>query len=171
MTSLKLTDRLPINGIACALKPLVSRKGLGFRSLQVVVNPTAQGVGTLEDKLAHKRPHTTAGAFFVPAVLSYGGPCWAGFGLAGCQLARFPTPTRSATQSRRKDGGGSSTQVGAHLMKHAFIPSAALKARAATHRAMALAALSSDSSLASRVKRYNRYVMIARDLEVSHGAR
>lgn len=60
-------------------------------------------------------------------------------------------------------------------MKHALIPSAALKARAAAHRAMALAALSSNSSLAVRVKRYNSHIQIARDilqgLEVSHGAR
>lgn len=59
-------------------------------------------------------------------------------------------------------------------MKHTLIPSAALKARAAAHRAMALAALSSNSSLATRLKRYNAHQMIARDLEalgVPHGSR
>ena len=35
------------------------------------------------DRKAHKRPITTAGAFFVPAVPCYGGCAWETFGSAG----------------------------------------------------------------------------------------
>lgn len=53
-------------------------------------------------------------------------------------------------------------------MKHdpARNPSA-LCARASAHRAMAVAALHSDSSLSVRLKRYNRHMAIARSLEDS----
>lgn len=42
----------------------------------------------------------------MPAVFSciYGGPCEAGFGLAGSLGRRFPTLARSATHARRKAG-------------------------------------------------------------------
>ncbi|MDV7210127.1 hypothetical protein [Azotobacter beijerinckii] len=39
------------------------------------------------------------------------------------------------------------------------------KARAAAHRAMALAALHADSSLSVRLHRFNRHMAIARSLE------
>lgn len=51
----------------------------------------------------------------------------------------------------------------------------ALLARAAAHRAMAMSALSADSSLSSRLKRYNHHMTVARSLQaleapgVSHG--
>lgn len=41
----------------------------------------------------------------------------------------------------------------------------ALRKRAAAHRQMALTALHADSSLSSRLRRYNHHMMIARDLE------
>lgn len=48
-----------------------------------------------------------------------------------------------------------------------------LKIRASAHRRMALAALHADSSLSSRLKRYNDHMRIARSLEqvteVVHG--
>lgn len=49
-----------------------------------------------------------------------------------------------------------------------------LTGRAAAHRQMALAALHADSSLSSRLRRYNAHMAIARDLEaqeVPHGQR
>ncbi|WP_186375271.1 hypothetical protein [Pseudomonas oryzihabitans] len=49
-----------------------------------------------------------------------------------------------------------------------------LTGRAAAHRQMALAALHADSSLSSRLRRYNAHMAIARDLEalgVTHGQR
>ena len=45
------------------------------------------------------------------------------------------------------------------------------KTRAAAHRAMALAALHANSSLATRLARYNRHMSIARSLETVGGAR
>lgn len=42
--------------------------------------------------------------------------------------------------------------------------------KAAAHRAMAIAALHADSSLSSRLKRYNHHVEIARALEAVGGA-
>lgn len=49
---------------------------------------------------------------------------------------------------------------------HAFNPS---KIRAAAHRAMALAALHANSSLATRLARYNAHMAIARTLESAGG--
>ena len=53
-------------------------------------------------------------------------------------------------------------------MKHdpARNPSA-LRERASAHRAMATAALRSDSSLANRLRRYNHHMTICRDLEAT----
>jgi len=44
-----------------------------------------------------------------------------------------------------------------------------LAERAAAHRALALAALSADSSASVRLKRYRQHMQIARSLEVRHG--
>jgi hypothetical protein len=52
-------------------------------------------------------------------------------------------------------------------MKHALNPS---KNRAAAHRAMALAALHANSSLATRLTRYNAHMAKARALETAGGA-
>lgn len=41
----------------------------------------------------------------------------------------------------------------------------ALQQRAAAHRAMALSALRADSSLSTRLKRYNHHMTVARTLE------
>jgi hypothetical protein len=51
-------------------------------------------------------------------------------------------------------------------MKHALNPS---KFRAAAHRAMALAALHANSSLATRIARYNAHMVKARALEATGG--
>jgi len=61
---------------------------------------------------------------------------------------------------------GSSSHTGASLM-HALNPS---KIRAAAHRAMALAALHANSSLATRLARYNDHMAKARALEAAGGA-
>ncbi len=45
-----------------------------------------------------------------------------------------------------------------------------LKIRTLTHRRMALAALHADSSLATRLKRYNHHMDIVRALEAQGGA-
>lgn len=48
-----------------------------------------------------------------------------------------------------------------------LIPS---KIRAVAHRRMALAALHADSSLATRLKRYNHHMLAVRTLEATGGA-
>ncbi len=129
-----------------------------------VVTLLATGRENPNHKLAHMRPKTIAGAFFVPAVPLYGGRAWAGFGLAGCQLARFLTPRTAAAQSREKDGGSSKTQVGAPPMQ------SIRTIRAAAHRRMAFAALHADSSLSTRLARYTHHITKARALEAVGGA-
>ncbi|MFJ7885254.1 hypothetical protein ACIQYF_17530 [Pseudomonas sp. NPDC096917] len=52
-------------------------------------------------------------------------------------------------------------------MKHALNPS---KIRAAAHRAMALAALHANSSLSTRIARYNLHMAKARSLATKGGA-
>ena len=51
--------------------------------------------------------------------------------------------------------------------QHALIPS---NIRALAHRRMALAALHANSSLSTRLKRYNHHIEIARTLEAQGGA-
>lgn len=122
--------------------------------------------GDLNFKLAHKRPMTIAGAFSMPAMSLYGGRTWETFGSAGCQLARFANLRTAATHNRLATVRGSSTsQVGATSM-HALNPS---RLRAAAHRAMAIAALHADSSLSTRLKRYNAAMAKARALEAQGG--
>ena len=53
------------------------------------------------------------------------------------------------------------------LYMHALNPS---KIRAAAHRAMALAALHANSSLSTRLTRYNAHMVKARALEAAGGA-
>ncbi|MBD8191905.1 ash family protein [Pseudomonas fluorescens] len=108
---------------------------------------------------------TTAGVFFRPQLRVMAAVCGQASAWPGAYYPGIPTPCTAATQSRRKDGGGSSLKVGANHM-HAFNPS---KIRAAAHRAMALAALHANSSLATRLARYNAHMAIARTLESAGG--
>ena len=109
---------------------------------------------------------TTAGVFFRPQYRVMAAVCGQASAWPGAYYPGIPTPRTAATQSRRKDGGGSSQKVGASPM-HALIPS---KNRAAAHRAMALAALHANSSLATRLARYNAHMSKARALEAAGGA-
>lgn len=108
----------------------------------------------------------SAGAFFVPA-MCYGGCAWASFGLAGFLECRFPTLRTVATQSRRKDRGDSSTLGVITMASFRLFPTRSAPARAAAHRAMAKAALFSNSSTAVRLKRYNHHMSKARRLEAA----
>lgn len=108
--------------------------------------------------------NTIAGAFFVLAVLRYGGCAQGTFGCAGVLEFRSSTPAYSRRPSCGSDAGDSST-LGAPFVKyiHAPNPSARLT-RANAHRAMALAALRANSSLATRLKRYHHHMECARQL-------
>ncbi len=136
----------------------------------VTVSPVA-GFGDPDMKLAHMRPKTIAGAFFVPAVPLYGGRAWETFGSAGFLCPRFANLRTAATHNRLATVRGSSTtQVGAPPMKHlhALNPS---RLRAAAHRRMAFAALRADSSASVRLSRYQHHMAKARELELPGGAK
>lgn len=105
--------------------------------------------------------HPVAGAFFVPAIQSYGGCAWEAFGPAGALGCRFANLRTVTSIFLARDVGGSKIQ-GATTMQNARIASAA---RARAHRKMAISALKSDSSLATRLKRYRHHSAKARRLE------
>lgn len=123
-------------------------------------------------KLAHRRPHTAAGAFFVSAAKCYGGCAWGTFGCAGCQLSRSVNPRSAATHIRLTAIRGSSkTKVGASLMKHSHAPNPpSLQQHIASLKARAISALHADSSLSVRLARYNEAMRRARALETKGGA-
>ena len=108
----------------------------------------------------------SAGAFFVPAAC-YGGCAWDAFERAGFLWCRFSTPRTVATQSRGKDRGDSNTKGVLPMAKLRLFPTRNAPARAAAHRAMAKAALFSNSSAAVRLKRYNHHMDKARRLEAA----
>lgn len=108
-----------------------------------------------------------AGAFFVPALLRYGGCARETFGSAGFLLTRSANPCIAATHIRLAAIRGSFYLRRSSTM-HALNPS---KIRAAAHRAMARAALHANSSLRSRLARYNSHMEKARALEATGGVK
>lgn len=146
--------------------PTVALSKNGRYSLAVAAN-SAIGLGRPKSKRRIGAPITIAGAFFASAVPCYGGCVWEAFGPAGFLLPRSTNPRTAATLTRLVANGGSSPAKGATWMKHALNPS---KIRAAAHRAMALAALHANSSLATRLARYNAHMSKARALEAVGGA-
>lgn len=127
----------------------------GYRS-PVAAN-SATGFGDL-DRKAHKRPITTAGAFFVLAVPCYGGCAWETLGSAG-----YLSPVRQPAYScHPRLATRPQLQPRKELHMTTLIPS---KIRAIAHRRMALSALRANSSLSVRLKRYNDHMAIVRSLE------
>ena len=126
-------------------------------SLPVAAN-SAAGLGNPMKSRRNSAPIMIAGAFFVPAVTCYGGCAWETFGSAGFLDSRFTNLRTAATHSLGNERGSSSNQ-GALLM-HALNPSAR-STRAAAHKAMAFAALRANSSLSTRLKRYNHHMQLA----------
>ena len=110
-------------------------------------------------------PITIAGAFFVPAHPVYGGCAQDTFGCAGFLDSRSVNLRTAATLIRLTASRGSS-QIKELRHMHALNP---FKNRAAAHRAMALAALHANSSLATRLARYNAHMSKARALESAGG--
>ncbi len=134
----------------------------------VAVNPVA-GFGDPISKRRTSAHHPIAGAFFASAMSCHGGCAWETERSAGFRLPRFANLRTVASNDRLATVGGGSNQAnGAVPMKHdpALNPSA-LRERATAHRAMAVAALRTDSSLANRLRRYNHHMTIARELEAS----
>jgi hypothetical protein len=111
-------------------------------------------------KLAHKCPsNTKAGAFFMPVASRYDGRMWETSGSAGCQLSRFANLRTAVTHSFGDERGSSKPKVGASPMQ------SIRNLRAAAHRRMAFTALHADSSLKTRLARYQHHINQARVLE------
>lgn len=83
-----------------------------------------------------------------------------------CRVPFAPVrqPAHGCLPSFGDDGGSSYQQKELYPMIPTRNPSALL-ARAAAHRAMAMSALSANSSLSSRLKRYNHHMTVARSLQ------
>lgn len=77
-------------------------------------------------------------------------------------VSGIPTPRNVATQSRRKDRGDSLNK-GVTNMTKLRLSLAHIRAKA--HRRMAFAALHADSSLTTRLARYQHHIDLARRLE------
>ncbi len=155
--------------IALPILPNIAKRSRWRYGSPVTVNPVTGRRGP-NLRMAHKRPHSIAGAFFASAMSLYGGSCaWDTFGCAGVHSGRSANPRTAATSIRFAANRGSSYRPnGATPMKHshALNPSA----RAAAHKAMALAALRANSSLTTRLARYNHHMAQARSLEMVGGA-
>lgn len=136
-----------------------------YGSPKSTVNPVV-GFGRPSRYRRNSAPYTIAGAFFVPAVTLYGGCVQDTFGCAGFLYLRSTNLYTAATHSFGRERGSSQSDTGATPM-HALNP---LKIRAYAHRRLALAALRADSSLATRLKRYNAAKAKARALEAQGGA-
>ncbi|MDT9643749.1 hypothetical protein [Pseudomonas sp. JV245A] len=152
-----------LNNLQAITTVALSKNG---RYSLAVAAKSANGFGDPNPYRRTGAPITIAGAFFVPAYPFYGGCAWETFGSAGVLYARFANPRTAATLIRLATNRGSSSHTGATPM-HALNPS---KIRAAAHRAMALAALHANSSLATRLSRYNTHMAKARALESAGGA-
>lgn len=151
------SNPVPIKKAAAVL---AKASGHSYRLL--VAAKSASGFGDPISKRRTGAHFLVAGAFFVPAMPSYGGRAWETERSAGIRLPRFANPRTAATHIRLATVRGSSDQANGATPMHALNP---LKIRAAAHRAMALAALRSRSSLSVRLTRYNNHMAIARSLE------
>lgn len=107
---------------------------------------------------------TMMGAFFVPA-MRYGGCAWDTSRCAGSRVCRSANLRTVAPTSCLAAAGDDSTTHGVSPMAPRLFPTRIASARAAAHRAMAKAALFSNSSAAVRLKRYNQHIEKAHHLE------
>lgn len=107
---------------------------------------------------------TMMGAFFVPA-MRYGGCARDTSRCAGFLCDRSANPRTVAPIRCLAAAGDDSKHKGASPMASRLFPTRIASARAAAHRAMAKAALFSNSSAAVRLKRYNHHIEKARFLE------
>lgn len=144
---------------APSLSTIASRKHPAYSS--PVVTLLATGCRNLKISRRNSAQITTAGVFFRPQLRVMAAVCGRRSRLPGAYYPGIPTPHTAATQSRRKDGGGSNRKVGATPMNHIHT---ALKNRAAAHKAMAFAALRADSSASVRLGRYRKHIDRSRAL-------
>jgi hypothetical protein len=123
---------------------------------------SATDLGGSNSKRRNSAPITIAGAFFVPAMMCYGGLCGSTFVCAGLRLPRSANPMQLATPICLAAERGGSSEVNGATPMTTLNPSAI---RAFAHRRMALSALRANSSLSVRLKRYNAHMTIVRALE------
>lgn len=121
------------------------------------------------NEIGARAPHPIAGAFFVPAVSSYGGCAWETERSAGFQFPRFANLRTAATHRLATVGASSTIEIGASPMRTTLSLSPS-KSHAAAWKARALAALRADSSLSVRLRRYNDAMARARAIEAVGGA-
>ena len=133
----------------------------GAYSLSVAAN-SATDLGRSIISRRTSAHHPIAGAFFVLAVSCYGGCAWDTFGCAGCLESRSANPRTAVTIPRLAASGDGSSTLGAIPMmySHALNPPSR-SIRASAHKAMAFAALRANSSLATRLARYNHHMQLA----------
>ena len=145
-----------------SIKRFASNHVSGYRS--AVAANSAAGFGDPSKSRRNSAQITIAGAFFVPAVPCYGSCARETEMSAGFLDSRFANLRTAATHNRLATVRGSSSNQGATPM-HYILTLSPPKARAAAHRAMAMAALRSKSSLSVRLKRYNAHMATARRLD------
>ncbi len=92
-----------------------------------------------------------------------GGPCVGAFGHAG-PFPRYANPHGPALPNWRLGGGKKTAGKDPTMIKRRILTLNPSKARAAYHRACALASLHSSSSLSVRLARYNHHMQSARAL-------
>jgi hypothetical protein len=113
-STLKTNDERSISSVA-------SNRPRGYRS-PVAANSAIE-LGRSRNVRRNSAPITIAGAFFVPAILCYGGLRGDTFGCAGFLTSRSANPAQPATQIRLAANGGSSSTLGATPMIHTLNPS------------------------------------------------
>ena len=126
---------------------------------------SATGFGDPSRQRRTSAHHPIAGAFFVPAMLCYGGCAREAERPAGFLCPRFANLRTAATLNRLATIRGSSNDKGAPPMQTTRNPST----HAAAWKARAFAALRADSSLSVRLRRYNEAMARARSLETVGG--
>ncbi len=136
--------------------------------LPVAAN-SVTGFGDPRNLRRNSAPYPKAGAFFVPAVSSYGGCAWETERSAGFLGFRFANLRTAATPNRLATIRGSSITQGATPMRTTLTLNPS-KSHAAAWKARAFAALRADSSLSVRLRRYNEAMTRARSLEAVGGA-
>ena len=127
---------------------------------------SATGFGD-PDRKGAQAPHYDCRRFFCARIPLLWWLCVGDLRVCRVPFPRFANLRTAATLIRLATISGSSdTEKELHHM-HALNPT---KIRAAAHRAMALAALHANSSLATRLSRYNAHMSKARALEAAGGA-
>ncbi|WP_340675696.1 hypothetical protein [Paraperlucidibaca sp.] len=134
----------------------------------------AAELGSLNQLSRRISATNTVGAFFVPAVSSYGGCARDTFGCADFLDYRSANSRTVTTSTCLAASRGDSNNLGVSLMQNttqgASAPTSLLR-KITAHRRMAFAALRADSSTSVRLARYNQHMSKARALavvEVSH---